>query len=103
MRYALVAFWMFATCGLAGAAGSATETTVAIGPWQVEASFTDERKFDRCVMTRPASGGAEATFTRDDGGLSLMLTQPRCLFEKGVTHSAGFFGGRTPRGDHHSA
>jgi hypothetical protein len=25
---------------------------IAIGPWQIEASFTKNRKFDRCVMRR---------------------------------------------------
>ncbi len=44
-------------------------------------------------MTRPASGGVEATFTRDDAGLSLMLTQPRWQLEKGVTYPVEFTAG----------
>jgi hypothetical protein len=32
--------------------GTSDSKAVAIGPWQIEASFTDQRKFDRCVMRR---------------------------------------------------
>ena len=93
MRNALVAFWLLAALGMAHAAGSAETSTIAVGPWQVEASFTDERKFDRCVMTRAANDGIEATFTRDDAGLSLMLTSPRWQLEKGVNYPVGTRGG----------
>jgi hypothetical protein len=37
---------------------------IAIGPWQIEASFTKNRKFDRCVMRRTIEEGIEAQFTR---------------------------------------
>ena len=86
MRYSLVAIWMLAVPGVAHAAETAETKAVSVGPWQVEASFTDARKFDRCVMTRPASGGVDAAFTRNDAGLSLTLTSSKWQLEKGVTY-----------------
>jgi hypothetical protein len=50
---------------------------IAIGPWQIEASFTKQRKFDRCAMSRTIEEGIETRLTRDKGGLSLTMSSPR--------------------------
>ena len=56
---------------------------IAIGPWQIEASFTKNRKFDRCVMKRTIEEGIETQFTRGSGGLSLRMSSPRWQLQKG--------------------
>ena len=69
---------------------------IAIGPWEIEASFTKNRKFDRCVMRRTIEEGIETQFTRGAGGLSLMMSSPRWRLEKGEKVSGrvlcGFLG-----------
>lgn len=63
---------------------------VAIGPWQIEASFTDQRKFDRCVMSRTTEDGIETRFTRDEGGLSLAMSSPRWQLGKSESYAVEF-------------
>jgi hypothetical protein len=63
---------------------------VTIGPWQIEASFTEQRKFDRCVMSRTTEDGIETRFTRDEGGLSLTMTSPRWQLGKGEKYTVEF-------------
>lgn len=63
---------------------------VAIGPWQIEASFTEERKFDRCVMSRTTEDGVETRFTRNEGGLSLSMSSPRWQLGKGESYAVEF-------------
>jgi hypothetical protein len=66
---------------------------IAIGPWQIEASFTKNRKFDRCVMRRTIEEGIEAQFTRGSGGLLLMMSSPRWQLQKGKRYPVEFFAG----------
>jgi hypothetical protein len=68
---------------LIGEPALAQAKAVAIGPWQIEASFTEEKKFDRCVMSRTTEEGVETRFTRDEGGLSLSMSSPRWQLDKG--------------------
>jgi hypothetical protein len=66
---------------------------IAIGPWQIEASFTKQREFDRCVMRRTIEEGIETQFTRGSGGLSLMMSSPRWQLQKGKKYPVEFFAG----------
>ena len=58
---------------------------VAIGPWQIEATYRNG-KFERCVMSRTTEEGIEARLTRDGGGLALAMTSPRWRLEPGRTY-----------------
>jgi hypothetical protein len=69
---------------------SSQARAVAIGPWQIEASFTEQRKFDRCVMSRTTEEGVETRFTRDEGGLSLSMSSPRWELDKGGKYTVEF-------------
>ena len=93
MKLVLVALWTIVMCGVAGSQEIAKGRAVAVGPWQIDASFTEERKFDRCVMRLTTADGIEARFTREEGGLSLVLTSPRWELEKGVTYPVEFAAG----------
>ncbi len=95
MKFVLVGLWTIIMCGVAGSQESGKARTVAVGPWQIDASFTEERKFDRCVMSLTTADGIEARFTREEGGLSFVLTSPRWELEKGVTYPVEFAAGST--------
>jgi YD repeat-containing protein len=66
---------------------------IAIGPWQIEASFTEQRKFDRCVMRRTTADGIETRFTRDAGGLLLSMSSPKWQLGNGEKYSVEFAAG----------
>jgi hypothetical protein len=72
--------------------GTSDSKAVAIGPWQIEASFTDQRKFDRCVMRR-TTDGIETRFTRDEGGLLLSMSSPRWQLGNGEKYRVEFAAG----------
>jgi hypothetical protein len=91
MKYALVAIWMITMCGVA----QSENAKISIGPWQINADFTEERKLDQCVMSRTTNEGIEARFTREAGGLSLVLTSPRWELEKGTAYPVEFAAGST--------
>lgn len=95
MKYVLTAFWMITMCGVAQSQSSPGEAKVSIGPWQIDASFTEERKLDRCVMSRMTKDGIEARFTREQDGLSLVMTSPRWELDKGKTYPVEFVAGST--------
>jgi len=76
-------------CSAALAAESDSKA-VAIGPWQIEASFTSGGKFDRCVMSRTTEDGIETRFTRDEGGMTFAMTSPRWRLGKGKTYPVEF-------------
>ena len=95
MKYVLVAFWMITMCGIAQSQKSTADAKISIGPWQIGADFTEERKFDQCVMNRMTKDGIEAQFTREAGGLSLVMTSPRWELEKGATYPVEFAAGST--------
>ena len=95
MKYVLVAFWMIVTCGIAESQKSTEDSTISIGPWQIDASFTEERKLDRCAMSRTTKDGIEARFTREADGLSLVMTSRRWELEKGKTYAVEFSSGST--------
>ena len=76
--------------GAAALAEESDSKAVAIGPWQIEASFTGAGKFDRCVMSRTNEDGVETRFTRDEGGMSFAMTSPRWRLEKGKTYTVEF-------------
>ncbi len=93
MKFVLLALWTIVMCGVAVSQEISKGRAVAIGPWQVDASFTEERKFDRCVMSLTTADGIGARFTREEGGLSLVLTSPRWELEKGVSYPVEFAAG----------
>ena len=95
MKYVLVAMWLITMCGIAQSQKSTENAKISIGPWQIEADFTEERKLDQCVMSRRTNEGIEARFTREAGGLSLVMTSPRWELEKGATYSVEFAAGST--------
>lgn len=66
---------------------------IAIGPWQIEANFTKQRKFDRCAMSRSIEEGIEARLTRDKGGLSLTMSSPRWQLPRGKKYPVEFVAG----------
>jgi hypothetical protein len=66
---------------------------IAIGPWQIEASFTKQRKFDRCAMSRTIEEGIETRLTRDKGGLSLTMSSPRWQLPRGKKYPVEFAAG----------
>lgn len=80
--------------GTAGAQGATTPQAVQIGPWQIEASFTKDQKFDRCLMSRTTDTGLKATFARDQAGTSLTLTSPRWKLDSGKTYPVEFAAGK---------
>ena len=86
MRFLSVVVSIIVMCGVAAAQETNTKRVVAVGPWEIDASFTDGRKFNWCVMTRTTPEGIEVRFTREQEGLSLTLTSPRWKLEKGVTY-----------------
>jgi hypothetical protein len=91
MKYVLAACWMVAMCGMA----QSEDAKINIGPWQIDADFTEERKLDQCVMSRTTNEGIEARFSREAGGLSLVMTSPRWELEKGTTYPVEFAAGST--------
>ena len=93
MKLVLVALWTIVTCGLAVAQETTKDRAVSVGPWQIDASFTEARKFNRCVMSHTTADGIKAQFTRDESGLSLVLTSPRWELEKGLTYPVEFAAG----------
>ncbi|MGE0004101.1 MAG: hypothetical protein AB7S92_00795 [Parvibaculaceae bacterium] len=74
-------------------AQAAEEKSVFVGPWKIEASFTEEKTFDRCTMSRTTEGGLEARFARDQAGTSLTLTSPRWKLDGGKTYPVEFAAG----------
>ena len=93
MKYALAAFWMIVMCAVAQSQKATEDSAVSIGPWQIDASFTEERKLDRCFMSRTTKDGIEARFTREEGGLALVMTSPRWELEKGKAYPVEFAAG----------
>jgi hypothetical protein len=91
MKFVLAAFWMILMCGVA----ASEDAKISIGPWQIDASFTEERKLDQCVMSRTTKDGIEARFTREENGLSLVMTSPRWELDKGKTYPVEFVAGST--------
>ena len=89
MKYVLAAFWMITMCGMA----QSEDAKISIGPWQIDATFTEERKLDQCVMSRTTRDGIEARFTREEAGLSLVMTSPRWELDKGKTYPVEFAAG----------
>ena len=77
-------------------AQSASEPqAVSIGPWQIEASYTKDQKFDRCMMSRTTETGLKAVFARDEAGTSLTLTSERWKLDSGKTYAVEFAAGST--------
>ena len=93
MKYVLAAFWMITMCGVAQSQNSAEDAKISIGPWQIGANFTEERKLDQCVMSRTTKDGIEARFTREEDGLSLVMTSPRWELDKGKAYPVEFVAG----------
>ena len=89
MKYVLAAFWMITMCGVA----VSEDAKISIGPWQIDANFTEERKLDQCVMSRTTKDGIEARFTREEDGLSLVMTSPRWELDKGKAYPVEFVAG----------
>ena len=67
---------------------------IAIGPWEIEASFTKQRKFDRCAMSRTIEEGIETRLTRDKEGLSLTMSSPRWQLPRGKKYPVEFVAGQ---------
>jgi hypothetical protein len=95
VKYILIACWMIVLSGIAQAQKSPDTAKVSVGPWQIDASFTEEKKLDRCSMSRMTKEGVEARFTREKDGLSLLLNSPSWQLEKGKTYPVEFVAGST--------
>jgi hypothetical protein len=93
MRFISTALLLIIVADGAYAQTAKNTRAIAIGPWEIEASFTKNRKFDRCVMRRTIEEGIETQFTRGAGGLSLMMSSPRWRLEKGKKYPVEFFAG----------
>lgn len=85
---------LFLICGAAQAQSANDEKAVLIGPWKIEASFTKEQKFDRCLMSRTVDNGIEASFARDSAGTSLTLTSERWKLDSGKAYPVEFAAGK---------
>ncbi len=70
-----------------------SEKAITIGPWQIEASFTQSDKFDRCVMSRTTEDGIETRISRDKDGLTLSMNSPRWTLDKGKKYEVQFAAG----------
>jgi hypothetical protein len=55
-----------------------------IGPWQIEATFKDD-KFDHCAISRSVDD-VVARFVRTNDGLSLALQSPNWQLERGKSY-----------------
>jgi hypothetical protein len=91
MRAFLILGTLVAMLGSAHAQSS--EKAIAIGPWQIEASFTQSDKFDRCVMSRTTEDGIETRISRDKDGLTLAMNSPRWKLDKGKKYDVTFAAG----------
>jgi hypothetical protein len=81
---------------LSGAAqAQSDDKTVQIGPWTIEASFTNEQKFDRCMMSRKVDNGVTASFARDNSGTALIMTSERWKLDSGKAYAVEFLAGKT--------
>jgi hypothetical protein len=78
---------------MASAHAQSPEKAIAIGPWQIEASFTQSDKFDRCVMSRTTENGIETRISRDKDGLTLAMSSPRWKLDKGKKYDVEFAAG----------
>lgn len=67
------------------AIGYAETNAEAIGPWQIEAVYTNE-KFDRCAITRTLDDDIAVTFVRTGEELSLKLSSPNWKLENGKNY-----------------
>ncbi|HTN95881.1 MAG TPA: hypothetical protein VL101_02800 [Nordella sp.] len=86
---------LFILCG-AIPAHSATDDSVLIGPWKIEASFTNaQKKFDRCMMSRTVENGVVATFARDTAGTTLTMTSERWKLDDGKNYPVEYVAGKT--------
>jgi len=92
MRLLLAAFTALAP-GLAYAQTLSSEA-VAIGPWQIEATYRGS-KFERCVMRRRTEEGVEVRFQRDARGLALSMNSPRWRLEPGKSYPVELIAGTT--------
>ena len=78
---------------LANAQDDANEA-VAIGPWQIEASYRGA-DFQRCVMRRTTEDGIDVSFSRDAGGLELRMASPRWRLKRGDSYPVDLIAGST--------
>ena len=86
---------LFLLCGTVTAHSATDDHSVLIGPWKIEASFTKEQKFDRCMMSRTVDNGVEASFARDNAGTSLTMTSEHWKLDSGKTYPVEFVAGKT--------
>lgn len=93
MKGRAIFFSVFLLYGAAQA--QSDDKTVLIGPWKIEASFTKEQKFDRCMMSRTVDNGVTASFARDNSGTALIMTSERWKLDSGKTYPVEFLAGKT--------
>jgi len=91
MRVYSILAVMIAMAGSANAESS--DKAITIGPWQIDASFTQSDKFDRCVMSRTNEDGVETRIARDKDGLALAMSSPRWKLDKGKKYQVEFAAG----------
>ena len=92
LRLLLAAFLALGP-GLAYAQTLSSEA-VAIGPWQIEATYRSS-KFERCVMRRTTEEGIEVRFQRDAKGLEISMDSPRWRLERGKSYPVELIAGST--------
>jgi len=93
MKGRAIFFSVFLLSGAAQA--QSDDKTVLIGPWKIEASFTKEQKFDRCMMSRTVDNGVTASFARDNSGIALVMTSERWKLDSGKAYAVEFLAGKT--------
>ncbi len=93
MKGRAIFFSVFLLSGAAQA--QSDDKTVLIGPWKIEASFTKEQKFDRCMMSRTVDNGVTASFARDNSGTALIMTSERWKLDSGKAYPVEFLAGKT--------
>jgi hypothetical protein len=84
---------LVAVVAMTAIAKAESEKAITIGPWQIEASFTQSDKFDRCVMSRTNEDGVETRISRDKDGLALAMSSPRWKLDKGKKYQVEFAAG----------
>ena len=76
---ALAVTWLV---GPAAAQGTEESKTDSIGPWEIEATFKED-KFDRCSIRRTLDKDIAVTLIKTGDGMTLLLESPNWKLDRG--------------------
>ena len=76
---ALAVTWLV---GPAAAQGTEESKTDSIGPWEIEATFKED-KFDRCSIRRTLDNDIAVTLIKTGDGMTLLLESPNWKLDRG--------------------